>query len=226
MVPEGEDRSIVALQNDLAAERREQPFSRLLWIPPGLEILEDKQKTFINSLRQYSGVRNGFELLETPLEQLKTFVLDKLTTSQKPAPPPEDHDGPARIYLICDQRDRSDVKPIRSYLSEKGFEVILPLSQGDVAQMREDHKDNLLLCDAVLLYWGYGDEFWLRAKLRDLARARGLGRSTPFRARAIYATTPASAEKADLQTNEALVVHSFDGFSPDALEPFVARCKN
>ena len=52
IVPEGTDRSLVELQNELAIEREEKgDFSRLVWIPPGLEVEDNRQKQFIESLR-------------------------------------------------------------------------------------------------------------------------------------------------------------------------------
>lgn len=41
-------------------------------------------------------------------------------------------------------------------------------------------KKNLMICDAVLIYWGTADEFWLRTKMRDMIRIRGLRRDKPL----------------------------------------------
>lgn len=221
IIPEDETRSIVALQNELAAQHQTEGFSRVLWIPPGLKATEQNQSEFISGLRMHAAERYGFDLVETPLEDLKTIVLDKLQACQTIPQPKEAPAGQLRVYLICDPRDRTDIKPLKDFL-ERDFIVTLPLSTGDATQIREDHYENLLLCDAVLVYWGRADEFWARAKLRDLARARGLGRSDRFLAQMVYVTMPARPEKTEFDTREADIIRCFEPFSAECLQPFVS----
>ena len=78
-------------------------------------------------------------------------------------------EGVIRIYLICDERDLDQIQPLDDYLFAQGFEVILPLFEPDETQARLDHEDNLRLCDAVLIYYGQGNELWQRRKLSELA---------------------------------------------------------
>ncbi|MGO9602734.1 MAG: TIR domain-containing protein [Candidatus Binataceae bacterium] len=230
IVPEGETRSIVQLQHDLAAQRDPAGFLRITWIPPGLKPAEEREKQFIETVRANPGQSGRSELLETSVEELKTFILDRLKKPAHEAPAAKpaqssDGDGPTQIYLICDPQDRPAIAALRKHLHDSGFEVVLPLSKGEPDQVREDHQENLRLCDAVIIYWGGADEFWLRSKLRDLARVRGLGRTAPFRASAIYIADPASDEKQDFETREAKLIRQLGPFSPDALDPFVAQMK-
>ena len=126
----------------------------------------------------------------------------------------------ARIYLICDQPDRDAVAPIADLLFARGYDVTLPLFEGNETEVREDHEENLRLCDAVLIYHGAGTEFWLRSKLRDLARIAGLGRTAPFRAVGIYAT--ATPQMASFRTHDALVMQESGPVTAATLDPFVA----
>jgi hypothetical protein len=98
---------------------------------------------------------------------------------------------------------------------------MLPLFEGDPAQLDADHQDSLRTCDGVLIYWGAADQFWLRTKQRDLVRARGLGRARPFVAVAIVAAAPSTPAKTALRSNEAIVIRQFDAFAPEGLAPFV-----
>lgn len=230
VVPEGETRSIVQLQHDLAAQRDPAGFLRITWIPPGLKPTEERQDRFIDGVRANPGQSGRSELLETSVEELKTFILDRLKKPAQEAPmakPAQNggSDGPARIYLICDPQDRPAIAALRKHLHDSGFEVVLPLGKGEPDQVREDHQENLRLCDAALIYWGGADEFWLRSKLRDLARARGLGRTGPFRASAVYIAEPASEEKQDFDTREAGLIRHEGPFSPTVLDPFIAQMK-
>lgn len=216
MVPEGESRSIVELQTELAA--RQPGPRRLLWMPPGLSVRDERQIRFIEKLRLTSDPSERFELLETSLESLKTHVLDRL---RKPETREVAEDsGSARVYLVCEQSDRPSIGWIRDYLMDHGCEVILAIAKGEPDQVRQDHIENLRLCDAVLIFWGGADEFWLRTKMRDLARIRALGRTRPFVATAIVVGEPSTPEKEDFITREATIIREQNG---SALEPFANK---
>lgn len=216
IVLEGEQRSIVELQSDLATE---QGLGRITWMPPDLSITDERQAVFVKALHSRTHPSDRFELLQTSLENLKTHVLDRLRETRSPTPLQRDDSGPARIYLVCERRDRAEVAPLRQYLLERGYEVILPLAKGEPDQVRQDHHENLLLCDAVLIYWGSADEFWLRSKVRDLARVRGLGRTGPFAVSGVLIADPPSTEKEEFDTRDAMVIR---GAAPASFEPFVA----
>jgi len=219
IVPEGEQRSIVELQSDLATE---QNLRRITWMPPGLSITDERQATFLKALQLHSNPSDRFELLETSLESLKTHVLDRLRESRLPQPVQSNDAGPARIYLVCEQRDRAEIAPLRQFLLGRGYDVILPLAKGEPDQVRQDHHENLLLCDAVLIYWGGADEFWLRSKVRDLARVRGLGRTGPFAASGVLIADPPTLEKDEFDTRDAMVIRGFSPATSAAMDPFIA----
>src|SRR5438552_4110531 len=64
-VPEGELRSVVAIQNAIAQERA---IPRILWIPVGVEAVDPRQEAFLASVRQHSGSEDAVEVVETSLE--------------------------------------------------------------------------------------------------------------------------------------------------------------
>jgi hypothetical protein len=73
---------------------------------------------------------------------------------------------PPRVYLICDQRDSEDIKPLEDYLFEpKNIEAIPPLFEGNQAESRQYHQDNLSLCDAAIIYYGNANERWLQVQI-------------------------------------------------------------
>ncbi len=223
IVPEGAELSVVQLQERLAAERGAagQGFTRLIWVPPGLDPREERQRRFVGELHTQLG--SGAELLQTSVEDLKLRVLEKLTPKQKAAPAADaDPDAPKRVYLICDNRDQEEVQPIDDFLYEQGFEVIPSVFDGDSAQVAQFHRESLLSCDAALVYYGNANQMWLRSKLWDLQKAQGWGRPEPLRARAVYVSGPESAEKQRFRTREVpVVIQHFSPFSPDALSPFL-----
>jgi hypothetical protein len=222
IIPEGEVCSVVHLQNELAAEySAEASFLRLIWMPVALQARDPRQIEFIKFLQNDPKAQKGADLLQTPLEDLKTVIEDKLTAKKKPEPAAEAHAGPLRIYLICDQVDLDATAPLEGYLFDQGFEVFLPTFEGEEAQVREAHKDQLLLCDAAVIYYGQTSDSWVRSKLLDLIKAAGYGREKPIAAKMIYVTAPETPQKQRLRTHEALIVKNEGQFLPDEIAPFL-----
>src|SRR5207249_12124499 len=115
-------RSIVALQQAIAAEySKEHPLCRCLWMPVGLQVTEERQAQFVDYVQYEIGTQSGIELLQTTLEDLKTFVQDKLQALQQRAIPQVSADGPRRIYVLCDQQDLDDLTPLEDYLYEQAI---------------------------------------------------------------------------------------------------------
>jgi hypothetical protein len=127
--------------------------------------------------------------------------------------------------VICDQRDLAETRPLEDFLFDQHFEVTLPVFDGDEAQLRGDHEANLSACDAAIIYYGAGSELWLRAKLRELQKIAGYGRTTPLLAKAVYVATPMTPDKQRFRTHDALVIAAGDTFAAAPLEPFVERLK-
>jgi hypothetical protein len=225
IIPEMEpERSVVRMQEELAVERGDDAqFSRLIWMPPGLQPKDDRQQRFVLDLQNSFTSHNGSELLQVKLEDLKTIIQSKLTLKPKSAPVMSDDASAVRIYLICDRNDLDALEPMRSYLLDQRYEAILPLSDGSDAEVFEDHKENLLLCDAVLIFQGRASEGWLRMKLRELLKLPGYGRTAPLLGRAIYIGAPESPPKERFKTLEAQVIKNYSEFDPASLEPFIAR---
>lgn len=214
VVPEGAERSVVELQNKLAAERseKERAFSRLLWMPEGLPMPEQRQQDFIKSLQ------DDLELVQSSLEEIKTIILDKLKCHQPSQEPITDK---VQIYLICEQRDFEAIEPLYTYLETQEVDVILPPFEGDEAQVRQGHQDKLKLCDAALIYWGNVNELWLQTKLRELQKIAGYGRLKPMLARAIYVDKPQTSQKQRFQTQQALLINKAEALLEDSLKPFL-----
>jgi hypothetical protein len=239
LIPEGARESLVVIQNELAIERGQQgPFSRLVWLPPDFSSEEEKQLQFVDRLQTDVRIQAGADILQTPLEDFKSVVLDRLRPP--PAPPaPEaqaapaaaparagsepQEDGLRRIYVIYDQRDGDAPQAVEDFLFGEGYEVIVPVFEGDEADVRREHEESLSVCDAVLLYYGTANELWLRRKLREIQKAAALGRKKPITSKAILVAPPGSATKQRLRTHEALVIDQQAGFDPAPLRPFLSQ---
>jgi hypothetical protein len=229
IVPEGAgSRSIVRLQNEIAAERsRDEAFSRLLWLPVGLIPHEEVQAQFIEHLRSDAATQQGAELLQTPLEELKNVIQLRLTSNGHSLKDEPAGETPPKIYLIFDKRDLESIIALNDYLStDKHYQVLLPLidDEGvDDSQGFEIHKDNLAQCDAVLIYYGNANQLWFEYKRRDLKKIVGLDRKSVLAAEAVYVASPKTAHKQLFNSPDTLVIKNFEDFSPAVLDSFVAR---
>jgi len=227
VIPEGESRSVVHLQSDLAAERG--GLRQIIWIPPGLQSPEDQaQQRLLDSFRLESNARGPVDVLQTRLEELKTFIQDNLNARSKPDPAAPGEGRGRSVYLICDRQDIEATQPVADHLFALGMNVILPLmtdpaAASDEALALQDHKDNLLECDAVLIYYGRASEIWLRMKQREMQKLVGYGRTKPLLAKALYVSGPRTDAKERLRDHETLMLKNYDAFSPESLRPFVDR---
>ncbi|HSN88089.1 MAG TPA: toll/interleukin-1 receptor domain-containing protein [Thermoanaerobaculia bacterium] len=234
LIPEGADRSAVEIQIELAA-----PLRRIFWVPPGLVPQDARQQALLDRLRTDPEALGHASFLETSLEELKAFSLDRLdqmrkeaakevekekaaATSAAPAPgTAAAEEGPRWVYLLHTPRDTDEVTPWVDFLWEQGFEVRTPLFEGSEGEIREEHESNLQVCDGFLLYFGQGNERWLRKMLLDLKKAQGLGRTRPILSKGIWMAPPDSPEKARFRTLEAVLLTG-SAPSEEALRPFLA----
>ena len=230
IVPEDAAQSVVALQNTLATaySQRNAEFSRLIWLPPDLQATDERQQAFLTELHNDPALQTGDDLLQTDLEELKTAIQDILqpTKPEQKSEPDAASDvglsGPTRMYLIYDQRDEDAIQVLDDYLYDQEFEVLRPLFEGDEAEVSQEHRANLCDCDALLFYYGHANEAWLRAKLRDLRKAPGYGRTAPFLATAVYLAGPSTPQKERYRTREVdIVIKNFEAFAPHSLAPFL-----
>ncbi|HEY3456381.1 MAG TPA: toll/interleukin-1 receptor domain-containing protein [Bryobacteraceae bacterium] len=222
LVPEGGMRSLLEVQDEVALERAEKGnFGRLVWIPPGLQIQDERQRKFIECLRLDPRIQHSTDLLETSLEDFKSTMHERL--NQKPI----ETKSAARLkqmYLIFDRQDLETIGPWRDFLFEH-FEVICSVFDGDEAEIRAYHEENLRLSDVVLIHYGAGSEIWLRRKLRELLKSSAYGRTEPFRAVGILVAPPCTPQKRVFKTHEAMIISQFDGFAAEPFAPFLNLAK-
>jgi len=232
LVPEGGDDSLQEIQNELALERSQTgSFAHLVWLAPNLAITDERQRNFIDRLRADQRCPAGTDLLETSFEDLRTVVDARLQQQEKAAAGPSaaSDPGPApapvpQLYLLYDSRDAAAIGPWADLLFQS-LEIIHPVFEGNEAELREYHAENLRCCDGVLIFYGAGNELWLRGKLREIQKSPGYGRTKPLPVVGIALIAPRTPEKDRFRTHEALVIPQWDGPVPDVLQKFVTRVK-
>jgi hypothetical protein len=74
-------------------------------------------------------------------------------------------------------------------------EVMLPAFDGNDTDAAALHQDNLLACNAVLVYYGAAPKAWVDIKLRERLNATGYGRPKPIALPAVYIAPPDDRRK-------------------------------
>ncbi len=223
-VPEGEGRSIIELQSDEEIYRAStSTAARIFWLAPDAQPQDPRLSALVDRLQKASPQGGRIDLLANQsLEALKTLVLDRLNPAAKAAPAVATAQS-ARVYLMCDQLDRTSVAPIQDFLFEQSLEVRLPLFEGGADEIREEHYETLKECDGVLIFWGKGKEGWVRTMLRDLNKVFGLGRLRPYKVVSLYLADPPDPGKESFRTREVSFMRADREFEPGLLRPFVAQ---
>lgn len=226
-VPDGDSaESVVVLQNRLAAERsRSTGLRRVIWLPAGTAATQPAQQAFIDALQQDAALQLGADLVNGDLETLKAAIHAALKKPEAPSDAPAESGATSapRVHLLCDARDRKDSVPLIKQLRSLGADVTLPLFAGDAAEVREANRQRVLDCDALILYYGAGDETWKYHQENELRKLQGLDRQRPLRARFTLLAPPLSDDKEVLQAlADTDTLDGLNGLQPQALAPLAA----
>jgi len=228
-VPDGPDeKSAVMVQNELAVQRcrsaKLQKLRRIIWLREGTHSAHPLQQNFIGALLGDAAMQYGADLITGAFESLRETTraaLRKLETPEpEPAAGPSD-EAPKLIYIVCDRRDREAAIPLRKLLKSAGFESRIPLFEGDSTTVRQANQDSLLECDAVVVFYGAGDEAWKRTVDNELRKIKGYRPGKPLPPVRLYLSAPETTDKKELLELETNPIDGLRGFSETAAEPLL-----
>ncbi len=231
IVPEGTEKSIVEIQNDIGvAVSNTDHLSRLIWLPEHLDPTDERQKSFIQKLITGSGdVIAGADVVKGSIEDFKSVIHDKLLSMEDAttaAAIEADQPTEARrkmVYLICDIQDLESIVPLEDFLFNNGIEVVLPLFEGDETEIREDHIENLKNASGMIIYYGNGSEVWLRTKMRDFMKINGYGRTSPISFKGVFLAAPATPGKQRFRTLEAELINGMEQMPEKELKNLLSK---
>jgi hypothetical protein len=221
-------KEVVRLQNEIAARKsQEGVLSRLIWLGT-VSSEQPEQQIFIDALRSNKELQRGGDLIEDNLEAFKNVLritlkkLEELSSKKAEAGEPGGH----TIYLLCVAADRPATVPLRKFLKGQGFEVQLPVFEGDAATVRQANQELLTSCAAVLVYYGAGDEAWKRTTETDLQKIKSLRRGKPLVNIFTYLAPPMTGHKQDcIDMGEQNVIMGLETFTEAAMQPLVEAMK-
>lgn len=206
------------------------------------EHLLAQQKEYVNDLVNNHKDQEGADLLMGTIEALKFSIFDTIKRIEAEeearlrkikedeakakkaaeaaalapiAAPAFQSDEPKIVYLICDKNDSAAIAPFESFLNDNNIEMITPAFDGDIDALTNAHKKNLLLCDAVIIFYGEGNDLWAKSKKSDILGINALGRTKPLLAKAVYLSNPPLPEKESLKLLGGLQINGFDAAKPE-----------
>lgn len=234
-IPEGSDKSIVDIQNQIAAEKSsalkdKSAFSRLIWISPNLNHASEKQIAFIESIKRDMASTEGAEILQTPLEDFKNIVREELIEvgiDKKLNRQVEEatQNGKVKVYMLYDKLDEKDVEPIKKFIAKSGFAVLEPSFEGELLTLRQHHITNLRNFDAAIIFQGGVNDQWVRMKLLDLLKAPGFGRRKPVKGKAIISKKEDKIDISSYKSHNIMVIDGAKKDSLDSLKVFLEELK-
>lgn len=237
-VPDGpSQKSVVVLQNELAVKRsRSAALPRVVWLAEGTRSSQPAGQAFIDALHQDAETQFGADLITGDIEALKSTIHFALTKMEKPESRPSAEQAATAaterarlIYLICIKKDKElkATLPIRKFIKEQGCEVSLPAFEGDAAAVREAHQQLMTTCDAIILFYGAGDEAWKRTMDSELRKMPGYRIGKPAPICYTFLAEPRTGDKEDfVDMGEPNVINGLDGFPAAAMEAMVGAVKS
>ncbi len=188
----GLEYSLVDFQLQLSSAYSGSPetkeeLQRIIWFPPDLKPADDKQKQFVEKLVRQEETLKIAEIMQTPLELLKSIVRRKISKKvvesekeSKVALP----DKPF-IYLIHEMKYEKEVEPVLSWFRDRDIAMIwtgMAVSTENIVSL---HHHYLANCTGVLIHYPGGNVPWINSKMKDLLKAPGFGRTGPIKAMAV-----------------------------------------
>ncbi len=228
-IPEGSDRSVVDIQNKLAAQietEKGKKLQRLIWIQPDQTKSSDKQRAFIENLQRDVTALEGAEVLQTPLEDFKNIMREEIFSNESFGVFEEEtfyiDKKKLNVYLIYDKIDKKAISPIIKQLVKEGLNVIEPDFDKTLLEVRKSHLEKLKQLDLAIIYQEKVNTNWVRMKLLDLLKAPGLGRIKPIVGKAIIAGKDIELTKDNFEEYEVNLIQSNTKTSlEDALSKFI-----
>lgn len=229
--PEDAAESLPALQLRWSAEaavQRELP--RLIWLPGAGETTDERQRLLLTEIQNNPKWHFSADLFEGNLTAMKKDLLAKLNPVENKPPATAvaaaPSTGPSRVYLICEAEDEPAAEDLEDFLFGQGLEVCLPAGDCGSAEASTLHRENLLSCDGVLIFYGSVPRAWVDIKLRDVLKAPGFGRTSAIALQGVYIAPPLDHRKERFRSHDTHVIHAQPDFTANtSLVAFVQALK-
>lgn len=173
------DFQIKTVKDFITAKNNQNKPYQVIWIPNDIKPSDQRQSLYLKRLKR-DEAQYRTEIVETPFEVFKTHLNTRLNelTGFHPKPLAEKN----TLYVIYEKKSGNKLAEYIKFIQDKGFTILESDKDGVDFFPLSKHINYLLTADAVLIYKGDSTMEWLNCKIRDLVKAPGYGKSSPFRA--------------------------------------------
>lgn len=232
---QNEEVSIAELESKIAEEHgkhvhaenafnnKTKSFKQIVWISPEIRKIDERQKSFIENLIQEAETLEGVEILQTPIEDLKSIIKKEILAQSVKKSITINKSNKGKLYLVFDKIDSEEGILMAKYLEEQGLDVLVPAFEGQLMDIRQRHIENLKVCDAAIIHYGKVNEQWVRMKSLDLMKSEGFGRNKPLQAKAIFAAPGSSVSTDFYKDFDIEIFASESSLYPDSFHSFLAK---
>jgi hypothetical protein len=192
----GKQNSICEYYNNIAAKHINSKYKtsdignqlRFIWISPELSFYDENQQLKLQKFRLDVEGLKGAEILQTPIELLKNLLKNRIklgintvTTSELTK---------KQVYLIHEEND--DLTTVHNML-ESTQVFVINTSFG--ANRISEHRKQLVNATDVVILGDYKNINWINSKVKDILKAPGFGKKTPFNSATLLVSNTSEYQK-------------------------------
>jgi hypothetical protein len=176
-----------------------RPFARIIWAPRFLQSDKDEdyglERDPLGVLTRLGQQLPTDKIVGDSLSKLVDFLLQFLERSISPPELVGALSQTPRVYVYHGPLDADYALTVAQALQKAEIEPVLPVLEGDPAEITAFHRQILMEVEVVVLCWAASSEVWMRAHSRELGDWRRLGRTDRFARRGLIAGPPPGARK-------------------------------
>jgi len=236
---EGTDRSVIDLENHLAAIHADQQsgsdthFKRIVWISPMNEHTSVKQKIFIENLKKDAHAVEHAEVIQNQIDELK-FYIRKFLEKREGLVSASDsifvidpaNQQSKSVYVIADNPESEGLQVFTEILKEQGCQVIHSIVSKDVHRDRDVYVHNLKCCDAAVIYYSTENGDWVRSRHKDMLKYISLGRKKPLRLQAIVSESDEQIKNINFGEETDTLFLEKEHIHKELLQPLLDKIQN
>ena len=230
------DLSLVDYQNKVASQfckTNSEKLTRIIWLPSDHKYVDLDQNEYLEGLRQNKEELYNAELIQTPVEILKSIILKRLDKQKYKSDSKAKKDTKeiqniekGGIYIVHDANDSKDIKPILDWFEKNNIKVLRPDFELQHFKMMLDHKNKLVAADSVLIYCNHGNQQWSKTKIKDIVKSPGFGRNRPFEFKALYLASKHNLDlKEQVDEEDFLILENTNQFSASLMSGLFSKVK-
>ena len=221
---EGSDLGLADFQNKISSEiSQKNNFPRLIWVSPDLKP-KNEQAINIEKLKRDAEALAGAEVVQTPIELLKTIVIKNILSIEGKNIDTKENSisTKKKVYLMFEKGDKKNIATITNAINNSSVEIIESPFEGSDYNILSQHKKYLKNSDACLIYYNGLNPNWIKSKLDDVLKAPGYGRVSPLIATGLILNTD-SKESPKVDKMDIILMESNGKDASKFLKPFIDK---